>query len=122
MQRRHGGVVTAVAALTALAAVIAAPSPASAHLSPHQHRGHPSHHKGDPTSPYFYIGHAGGTQVQALGTTVRSDLTAASSVEGYTFPAHDDDRAVGTNVGSGQKPCASPQATAWARRATPIFW
>ena len=94
MQRRHGGVVTVVAALTALAAVIAAPSPASAHPV------HPS--KKDPTtSPYFYIGHAGGSQIRALGTTVRSDLTAASSVEGYRVPAHDDNRVAGVNVGSG---------------------
>ena len=94
MQRRHGGVVTVVAALTALAAVIAAPSPASAHVVH-------SAKKDDATSPYFFIGHAGGTQIQALGTTIRSDLTAASSVEGYTFPAHDDNRAAGVNVGSG---------------------
>ena len=95
MSRRHGGVVTVVAALTALAAVTAAPSPASAHVVQ-------SHHKKDgSTSPYLYIGHAGGTQVQALGTTIRSDLTAASGVEGFTFPAHDDNRAAGVNVGSG---------------------
>ena len=94
-RRRHGGVVTAVAALTALAAVIAAPSPASAHTV------RSSHTKDGSTSPYFYIGHAGGTQVQALGTTIRSDLTAASGVEGFTFPAHDDNRAAGVNVGSG---------------------
>jgi hypothetical protein len=106
MQRRHGGVVTAVAALTALAAVTAAPSPASAHRdqtrSAHHHKGqHKGQHKDDATSPYFYIGHAGGTQVQALGTTVRSDLTASSKVEGYTFPAHDDNRAGGTNLAKG---------------------
>ena len=28
----------------------------------------------------------------------------------------------GPMSGIGQKPWASPQATAWARRATPIFW
>jgi hypothetical protein len=95
MPRRHGGVVTAVAALTALAAVIAAPSPASAHPVTSSHK------KNGSTSPYFYIGHAGGTQIQALGTTIRSDLTAASGVEGFTFPAHDDNRAAGVNVGSG---------------------
>ena len=95
MQRRHGGVVTVVAALTALAAVTAAPSPATAHAVRSSHKSAAS------TSPYFYIGHAGGTQVQALGTTIRSDLTAASAVEGYTFPAHDDNRAAGVNVGSG---------------------
>ncbi len=95
MQRRHGGVVTVVAALSALAAVIAAPSPASAHAQ------HSSHKKSDTTSPYFFIGHSGGTQVQALGTTVRSDLTSASGVEGFTFPAHDDNRAAGVNVASG---------------------
>jgi hypothetical protein len=96
MPRRHRGVATAAAALLALAAVVAAPSSASAHLTTQRH-----HHKSDSTSRYFYIGHAGGSQVQALGTTVRSDLTAASGVEGYTFPAHDDNRAAGTNVGSG---------------------
>jgi hypothetical protein len=95
MQRRHGGVVTVVAALTALATVFVAPSPASAQQV------HPSQKKAGSTSPYFYIGHAGGTQIQALGTTIRSDLTAASSVEGYTFPAHDDNRAAGVNVASG---------------------
>jgi len=95
MQRRHGGVVTVVAALTALAAVTAAPSPATAHAV------HASHKKDASTSPYFYIGHAGGTQIRALGTSIRSDLTASSSVEGYTFPAHDDNRAGGVNVGSG---------------------
>src|SRR4051794_21942869 len=94
MQRRHGGVVTVVAALTALAAVIAAPSPASA---TQVSRSAPK----DTTSKYFYIGHAGGTQIRALGTSIRSDLTAASSVEGYTFPAHDDNRAAGVNLGSG---------------------
>ena len=95
MQRRHGGVVTVVAALAALVAVTAAPSPATAHAV------HSSNKKAASTSPYFYIGHAGGTQIQALGTTIRSDLTAASAVEGYTFPAHDDNRAAGVNVGSG---------------------
>jgi hypothetical protein len=94
MQRRHRGVVAAVAALTALATVVAAPSPASAH------RGHHSHQR-DSTSKYFYIGHAGGTQIRALGTSIRSDLTAASSVEGYSFPAHDGNRAAGVNVASG---------------------
>src|SRR5690242_12435537 len=94
MQRRHGGVVTVVAALTALAAVFAAPTPASAQV-------HPAAKRADTTSKYFYIGHAGGTQVRALGTSIRSDLTAASGVEGYTFPAHDDNRAAGVNVASG---------------------
>jgi hypothetical protein len=94
MSRRHGGVATAVAALTALLSVVAAPSPVLAHVVH-------SHKKDGSTSPYFYIGHAGGTQVQALGTSIRSDLTGASGVEGYTFPAHDDNRATGINVGSG---------------------
>jgi hypothetical protein len=95
MPRRHGGVATAVAALTALLSVIAAPSPASAHVV------HPSRKSDGSTSPYFYTGHAGGTQVRALGTSIRSDLTSASGVAGYTFPAHDDNRAAGVNVGSG---------------------
>src|SRR3954451_16103276 len=99
MQRRHGGVVTVVAALVALATVIAAPTPASAHVVPSVKSS--STHKDNTTSPYFYIGHAGGTQIRALGTTIRSDLTADSSVEGYAFPAHDDNRAAGVNVGSG---------------------
>ncbi len=90
MTRRHGGVATAVAALTALVSVVAAPSNA-VHAQPQKAA----------NSPYFYIGHAGGTQVQALGTSIRSDLTGASGVEGYTFPAHDDNRAAGVNVGSG---------------------
>jgi hypothetical protein len=91
MSRRHGGVVTVVAAL--VTAVLSAPTSAIAQTP---------HHRKDPsTSPYFYIGHAGGTQVQALGTTIRSDLTAASGVEGFTFPAHDDNRAAGVNVASG---------------------
>ena len=51
--------------------------------------------------PYFYVGHAGGTQIRAFGTTVRSDLTSASGVEGNTFPAHDDNRVLGVNVASG---------------------
>ena len=84
------GVATAVAALTALLSVVAAPANA-VHAPP----------KKAANSPYFYIGHAGGTQVQALGTTIRTDLSAASSVEGYTFPAHDDNRASGVNVGGG---------------------
>jgi hypothetical protein len=88
MPRRHRGVATAVAALTALLSAVAAPANA---VQAHPHK----------TAPYFYIGHAGGTQVQALGTTIRSDLTAASGVEGFTFPAHDDNRAAGVNVGSG---------------------
>jgi len=90
MLRRHGGVPTAVAALVALLSAVAAPAHA-VHAQPRK----------NPTSPYFYIGHAGGTQVQGFGTTIRSDLTAASSVEGYTFPAHDDNRAAGVNLGSG---------------------
>ncbi|MDX6372187.1 MAG: hypothetical protein QOD98_1175 [Nocardioidaceae bacterium] len=90
MPRCHGGVATTVAALTALLAVVAAPANAL-----------PAHPKKTSTSPYFYIGHAGGTQVQALGTSIRSDLTGASGVEGYTFPAHDDNRAAGVNLGSG---------------------
>jgi hypothetical protein len=100
MQRRFRGVVTAVAALTALAAVIAAPPPASATARHSHHYAH-SHNNAATGSPYFYFGHAGGTQIQALGTSVRSDLTAASGVEGYTFPAHDDNRAAAVNVGSG---------------------
>ena len=90
MPRRHGGVATAVAALTALLLVVAAPANAL-HAHPRKNA----------TSPYFYIGHAGGTQVQAFGTSIRSDLTSMSGVEGYTFPAHDDNRAAGVNVGSG---------------------
>lgn len=92
MQRRPGAVATAVAALIALLAVVAAPSSAAqAKKSPHK----------DSASPYFYVGHAGGTQIQALGTTIRSDLTSKSSVEGNTFPARDDNRAAGVNVASG---------------------
>src|SRR4051794_13076279 len=90
MQRRHGGVLTAVATLVALVTVTAAPSSASADAR-----------RTNPTSPYFYIGHAGGTQIQAFGTTIRSDLTAASGVEGYTFPARDDNRVAAVNVASG---------------------
>ena len=55
MSRRHGGVATAVVALTALLSVVAAPANA-VHLHP----------KKAANSPYFYIGHAGGTQIQAL--------------------------------------------------------
>jgi hypothetical protein len=90
MPRRHGGVLTAVAALLALVTVAAAPPSASADAR-----------KTDSSSPYFYIGHAGGTQIQALGTTIRSDLTATSGVEGYTFPARDDNRVAAVNVASG---------------------
>lgn len=97
MQRRHGGVVTVVAALTALAAVFAAPSPASA--SPAAARGH--HQPAAKAPSYFYVGHAGGSQVQALGTTIRSDYTSASGVEGYTLPAADTRKAAGVNVAGG---------------------
>lgn len=93
MKRRHGAVATAVVALLALLAPTTAPAQAFAAPSTAK--------KSTTTSPYFYIGHAGGSQIRALGTTVRSDLTSASSVEGYTFPAHDDNRAAAVNVGSG---------------------
>ncbi len=110
MLRRHGGVVTVAAALSALAAVLVAPTPASAHPTSAAHRA-------GTTSPYFYIGRAGGTQVRALGTSIRSDLTAASSVEGYTFPARDDNRAAGVDVASGLAKVGV--VTTWAR-AVPV--
>ena len=76
MQRRHGGVLTVLAALTAVLAVIAAPSPVLA--TPH----HDQQPRGSSGRDFFYSGHAGGSLVQALGTTVHSDLTGASGVEG----------------------------------------
>ena len=36
---------------------------------------------------YKYNAVAGGTQVRALGTTIRSDLTSVSVLDGYTYPA-----------------------------------
>ena len=106
MQRRHGGVLTAVATLMALVTVAAAPSSASADAR-----------RTDSGSPYFYIGHAGGTQIRAFGTSIRSDLTAASGVEGYTFPARDDNRVAAVNAGSGLVKLGN--VTTWAQ-AVPV--
>jgi hypothetical protein len=36
---------------------------------------------------YKYTATAGGTQIRALGTTIRSDLTSVSSLDGFAFPA-----------------------------------
>jgi len=36
---------------------------------------------------YKYFASVGGTKVNALGTTIRSDLTSASSLDGFAFPA-----------------------------------
>ena len=90
MQRRHGAVATALAALIALVAVTTAPSPALA-----------TSHKQKQAQKFWYIGHAGGSMVQALGTGIRSDLTAASGVEGNTLPASNSNKVTGLNVGSG---------------------
>jgi hypothetical protein len=95
MKRRHGGVLTAVATLMALVAVTAAPTPASA--KSHHHR----HHHAQTNPDTWFVGHAGGSMVQAFGTTIRSDLTGASGVQGAEAPAHDDNRVAGVNVAGG---------------------
>jgi hypothetical protein len=91
MKRRHGVVAATVGALALLLGATA-PSPALDARHPRATDGAPK---------YFYVGHAGGTQVQALGTTIRSDLTSASGVEGYNLPAQDKNDAAGVNVASG---------------------
>src|SRR5262249_53392168 len=96
MQRRHGGVRTAGAVLTALVTVSAAPIPALAQ-SPHQ-----SPHQSPKASDrdFFFSGRAGGSLVQSLGATVRSDLTGASGVEGQGA-ASDSHKVTGVNLGDG---------------------
>ena len=112
MMRRHGAVATAVATLVATAAVATAPAPASADahwVRPHQSKTV----KAADAPESWYVGHAGGTQVQALGTSIKSDYTSASGVEGYALPANDTRRAAGVNVGAGLVRVGG--VTTWAR-------
>lgn len=47
-----------------------------------------------------YVANAGGTQIQALGTTIKSDLTAQSSIAGVTLPKASNNAAASASVGS----------------------
>lgn len=54
----------------------------------------------DPNTPYAYAGSAGGTYVRVLGSTVESDATAASSIQGTTYPKQASNTIASANVGT----------------------
>ncbi|WP_205470841.1 choice-of-anchor P family protein [Nocardioides sp. SYSU D00038] len=66
---------------------------------------------------FFYYGTAGGSQVQALGVTVRSDLTASSTVAGSRWNVDDENRLARTNVASGLVKVGAVSTWARARKA-----
>jgi hypothetical protein len=68
------------AAVAAVTALTVAPPPGSA------------------ATVYTYFGQAGGTQIQALGTLIRSDLTAESHLLGNKIPASASNPTAGVNV------------------------
>jgi len=54
----------------------------------------------DAVPKFNYIGYAGGTQVQALGTTISSDLTAQSGISGSALPKRDSTNVSAVRAGS----------------------
>ncbi len=53
---------------------------------------------GQAATVYTYFGEAGGTQIRALGTLIRSDLTAQSRIIGNKIPASDTNTTASLNV------------------------
>ena len=54
----------------------------------------------DPNTPYAYYGSAGGTFVRVLGSTVISDPTAASAINGTTYPNQQSNTVASATVGT----------------------
>lgn len=65
---------------------------------------------------YYFMGYAGGSQVQVLGNTIKSDLTGRSVVSGFKAPASDKNRIAGTNVAKGLVKIGAINTYAQARR------
>jgi hypothetical protein len=53
---------------------------------------------GSAATVYTYFGEAGGTQIRALGTLIRSDLTAPSHIIGNKIPASNSNTTASVNV------------------------
>ena len=53
---------------------------------------------GSAATVYTYFGEAGGTQIRALGTLIRSDLTAQSRIIGNKIPASNSNTTASVNV------------------------
>jgi hypothetical protein len=68
--------ILALGAVSVLAATIAAPLPAATAVTPN----------------YTYFGATGGTQIEAVGTTISSSMTAMSQVSGLLNPATTSNR------------------------------
>lgn len=68
--------ILALGAASVLAATVAAPIPAATAVTPN----------------YSYFGATGGTQIQAVGTTISSSMTAMSQVSGLLKPAKTTNR------------------------------
>ena len=49
-------------------------------------------------APHYYYAYAGGSQVTALGTTIRSDLTGRSDISGFDLPRSESNRIAGATV------------------------
>lgn len=81
MKFRSG--LAAVLPVAALVAATASPVPASA-----------------ATAQYAYFGATGGTQIQAVGTTISSSMTAMSQVGGLVNPASTSNKVASVNVGT----------------------
>lgn len=52
------------------------------------------------TPKFNYIGYSGGTQIQALGTTISSDLTAQSGISGSKLPNADSTNVAAVRAGT----------------------
>jgi hypothetical protein len=63
--------------------------------------------------PIFYFGAAGGSQIRALGTTISSDLTGSSSVNGFVTPRSDSNRIAGVSAAGGAVKLGA--ISTWAR-------
>lgn len=50
------------------------------------------------SASYAYSGTAGGTQIRALGSTIRSDLTSSSAVVGTSYPASTSNKLAALDV------------------------
>ncbi|WP_205471798.1 choice-of-anchor P family protein [Nocardioides sp. SYSU D00038] len=66
---------------------------------------------------FYYYGAAGGSQIQALGLTVRSDLTAASSIAGSQWGVTDENELVAANVLDGLASLGAVRTWAGAEQA-----
>ena len=73
---------------------------------------------GSAATVYTYFGEAGGTQIRALGTLIRSDLTAQSRIIGNKIPASTSNTTASVNVTGLARVGAISTETASSRAGT----